>query len=115
MNWRAELLSLTLKRHGGLECMVLPLALPLLSDVANVKPLFLQPLVMTTTSGAPAGTTSARNGTARLTIPIPHNLKKLCMMMRALFCRLEWLPLLKRPLRPPTNVAVSLPTRVRWR
>ncbi|CAK0849816.1 unnamed protein product [Prorocentrum cordatum] len=110
MNWRAELLSLILKRHGALECMMLPLVLPLLSHDVHTKPLYPQLLVMTTTSGEPAGTTSARNGTDWLALPIPHNPKKLCMMLHAIFCRLEWLPLLMRPLRPPANVALSFPS-----
>ncbi|CAK0872460.1 unnamed protein product [Prorocentrum cordatum] len=98
-NWCAELLGLILERHGALECMMLPLPLPLLSRDANAKSLFPQPLVMTNTSGELVGTTSASNGTDRLTLPIPHNPKKLCMMLHAMFCRLEWLPLLVTPLR----------------
>ncbi|CAK0860892.1 unnamed protein product, partial [Prorocentrum cordatum] len=90
--------------------MMLPLALPLLSHDANMKPLFPQPLVMTTTRGEPAGITSTGNGTDRLTLHIPHNPKKLCMMLHAMFCRLKWPPLLMRPLRPPANVALSLPS-----
>ncbi|CAK0809633.1 unnamed protein product [Prorocentrum cordatum] len=89
--------------------MMLPLALPLLSHDANTKPILPQPQVMTTTSGETAGTTSARNGTERLTLPIPHNPKKICMMLHAVFCRLGWLPLLMRPLRSPANVSLSLP------